>query len=94
MLKTITLFSALALIASSSTAQDMAKTQISEACRGEVKTLCGANTDKKARRMCMKENRSKLTDSCQAEIKARHGARRANRADKMGGEKMGSEKEN
>jgi arylformamidase len=72
--------SATALIALPATAQQGQRAGLSEACRTEVKALCGAAEGRDARKACMKENRSKLSESCQAELKARKQARKAAKA--------------
>jgi arylformamidase len=63
------------LFATSAVAQGQNGARLSEACRTEIKTLCGASTDRDARRTCMKENRSKISEGCRAEMKARRAAR-------------------
>jgi arylformamidase len=67
----------LALIATSASAQQ-GKQRLSESCRAEVMKLCSAaGSDKQARRKCMMENRTNISEGCRAELKARMEARRA-----------------
>jgi hypothetical protein len=72
--------SAVALAVSPAIAQQGRGAGLSEACRNEVKALCGSAQGRDARKACMKENRSKLGESCHAEIKARKEARKTAKA--------------
>ena len=55
---------------------------VSEACRTEVQTLCPKTGDKSARRACMMEKRSQVSEGCRAEIRAaRDKLRAAKRAE-------------
>lgn len=69
---------AAAFVGSPISAQQGAK--LSEACRNEVMALCGSAQGKEARRACIKQNRSKVSDSCRAEIKTRMEARKSPKA--------------
>ncbi len=65
------------------------KAGLTEACRAEIKTLCGSAADRDARRACMKENQSKVSEGCRTEMKARMEARKARKADPaMGGSEV------
>ncbi len=68
------------LLAAPSVAQRGQGAGLSEACRAEVMELCGSADGKEARRACMKENRSKVSESCRAELKARMEGRKATKA--------------
>ncbi len=74
------LAASIGVLASPLAAQPSGGVRLSEACRGEVRALCGSATDRDARRACMKENRSKLSEGCGAEIKARKEARMSKHA--------------
>jgi hypothetical protein len=63
------------MLAHTAMAQSQNKPVLGESCRAEVKALCGAASDRAARKACMKTNWAKLTEGCQAEIKARKAAR-------------------
>lgn len=75
------LAASIGLLASPLAAQPAGGAWLSDACRAEIKTLCGASVDRKARRACMMENRSKVSDGCRAELKARRDARQARRSE-------------
>lgn len=68
---------ALVLALAPAAAQNAAAPRLSEACRTEVKNLCSAAQGKEARRACIKENRSKLSEGCLTELKARMEAHKA-----------------
>jgi arylformamidase len=78
MLKTAAFaFAGLALVATAASAQQ-AKQRVSESCRAEIMKLCSAaGGDREARRKCMMENRSSISEGCRAELKARMDARKA-----------------
>lgn len=48
---------------------------VRSACATDVKTYCGSATDRQSRRACIKENRSKFSDSCKAAMHSMHRER-------------------
>jgi arylformamidase len=80
MKKLLFVITAATLVSAPSVAQRGQGAGLSDTCRAEVVQLCGSAQDKQARRACMKENRSKVSESCRTEIKARMDARKSAKA--------------
>ncbi len=78
MLKTATFALAGIAFLATSVAAQQGKQRLSETCRAEITKLCSsAGNDRQARRTCMMENRTNISEGCRAELKARMEARRA-----------------
>jgi arylformamidase len=81
MLKTAALGLAGLIFGSTSLLAQQNAPRLSEPCRAEIMKLCGAKgTDKQARRTCMMENRTKISEGCRTELRARMEAHRAAKA--------------
>ena len=71
----------LVLTATGANAHERAGMGLSAACRTEIVTLCPRTGDRNARRACMMEKRTQISDGCKAELMALRAAREAQKVD-------------
>ena len=57
-----------------------ARSEMKQACRADMQSLCGSTAHGQARQQCMKDNRDKLSQSCKDARAHMHEVKRASKA--------------
>lgn len=80
MRKILSALTAGAFIAANLSAAPVAANETGKKCRGEIKEMCASADSREARRGCVKENFSKLSDDCQQFLTEMMKKRKARKA--------------